>query len=609
MKAKAPSITHLKVDKRLDSLPTRSKSQVHLNRETEAHVSLPKLVTYGQAGRNSLLSFLSGVMKPVDVGDLGSPSKNKAGLVKVIKLFLTMDEAMIQGASRERDMIVEPETKLKEEDPLRILLYDTNTHNRKRAAKIIARHIENEVRGKRLAADDESSVELDSSEDEPEEVKSIIPSLSLKEFKDRLQGCNSLKDKLDKIDSLTGEHYSSLRQTKVNTTEDGSKEVGRTTTFDESSSQLRQNKSTERMRRLDSRLSIDPSELFYHSVKQRTIKFNTKMIPSEYVGSLSVKGLKEILARLAKSDLQQIFFDIVTKSQTFKLRNERANVLLNFTNMSLPESDINKIECLYITTRFAHFSILKELNLAGNTKIGDIVGYALVKVLVRYTEELEILNLAQTKLGLKTSEAVAELLAKPRSKLKNLNLERNMIDERGFLALIEALSFNSTVEILNLSYNPIAAAGALLINRMIRSNKSIKCLRLNGLPLTGQPIHGISRSMIVNTVIKSVFFNDDGLTDADVKEICFSLTVNRSLNLISLADNYITKEGLKPLAQLMARNISLYHIGLSGNTEIKIEHLDAFKESLPSNRDLEILKQEDLLTLQLLISKGLARYL
>mmetsp|Transcript_12319 Transcript_12319/g.23383 ORF Transcript_12319/g.23383 Transcript_12319/m.23383 type:complete len:569 (+) Transcript_12319:284-1990(+) len=567
---------------------------------------------YGQASKESLLSFLSGSFKPSDKAEAATAQiKSKGAPMKTVKLILTMDEVMTQGVNRERDMIVEPETKLKEEDPLRMLLYDTNSHNRKRAARIITRHIEIEVRGKQNATEDETSVDLDSSEEEPEEAKSIIPSMSIKEFKERLDGCANLRDKLDRIDVFTGEYMTSLRRSQTQksiSTEDGSKEVVRMTTFDESSSQLKQNKSTERMRRLDSRVSIDPSELFYHTVKARTIKFNTRLSPYEFVNTLTVKGLKELLGRLVESDTQQMFFNIVTKSQTFKLRNDKSYVLLNFTNLCMPESDIGKMEGLYIATRFVHFNMLKEVNLSGNQKLGDIVCHSIVKVLAKYADELEYLNIAQTKSGIKTCEALNDILSKHKSKLKMLNLERNLIDERGFMTIIDALSLNTCIETLNLSFNPLTHSGALLLSRMIRSNKGIRSMKLNGLPLTGQPMHGLSRSLIVNTCIKAITFNNSGLTDADVKEICFSLTVNRSLHLLSITDNLLTKESFKSLHQLMQRNTTLYHIGISGNIELKIEHLENFKDNLP-NRETEILKQEDLSTLPFLVSKGLTRYL
>jgi hypothetical protein len=593
--------------RRLAALKKRSASHQQLSSGKD--LMAPKVVTYGQGGRDSLLNFLSGALKGREDFHASTLGKPKSSL-KVVKLYLTMEEAMAQGANRETDLIVEPETKLKEEDPLRILLYDTNIHNRKRAARIIAKQIESEVKGKRTVVDDESSVELDSSFDEPEESKSIIPSMSLKEFKERLEGCSSLKEKLDRIDILSSGYYTSLRRSATNrgqVNEEGTKDAVRTT-FDESSSQLKQNKSTERMRRMESRASIDPSELFYHSIRQRPVKFNTRLSPFEMVSALSVKGIKELIARLVESDMQQLFLEVVSKTQFYKQRNDKAVVVLSFVSMSLPDCSVNKLEGLYLATRFAHFAVLREVNLAGNSKIGDVIGHCLVKVLAKYADQLELLNLSHTRAGLKTCEALAELLQRPGTRLKSLNMERNQIDDSGLEKIVDHLS-SSSLEILVLSSNPISQTGCMHLSKLVRLNKHIKCLKLSGLPLSGPPMHDISRSFIVNTTLKSCCFNRAGLTDADMREICFSLTVNQSLNLISLTDNSFSKEALKLLAQLMVRNTSLLHIGLSGNTEIKIEHLDSFKETLPETRDLEILKQEDLATLQGLMAKGLTRYL
>lgn len=584
----------------------RSDSLPQLGVVTDYLSKYQSSIGLGRANQVNMLSLMSKTQKLKEMASARASPTQKKSFFKVVKLYVTMDEAMDQGAKRTRDSLIEPETKLKEEDPLRILLYDLNVHNRKRAARIITRKIEVEIRGLRNGVKDESIEDFEASDDDSVEDREVLPQLSMKEMKEKLAGCNSLREKLNKIDHLRSEYFDMLTRSnirKVSTSEENLRDLGRSA----EESLLKHNKSTERFKRIESRTSIDLQELFNNTNKQRAIRFNTRLAPHEFVGSLlvhGVKGLKEIVNKLVEGDLTQFFSNVTAKIQANKERSDNPGVNLNFTLMNVPNCELNKVEGLYMCTRFAHFGILRNINLTGNP-IGDIVGHCMVKVLARYADNLESLNLTNTKAGQRTAEALVDLLIKPEVKLRVLGLSLNKIDDRGIEVLVEPLIFNTSLEILCLSRNPLSKLGALLLARIVRGNKSIKSLRLNGLDLSGRPIHDISRALIINKSLKDLSLNNSGLQDSDIKELCFSLSVNRSLSLLSLVSNSLTKEALKILSQLMTRNSTLLHIGLSGNIEIRIEHLDQLKLSLPKTRDLEIVKQEDLPTLQLSRHKGL----
>jgi hypothetical protein len=512
-----------------------------------------------------------------------SPNTRQRRLFKKVKVVVSMDDVVMQRALRDKALQVEPDTKLKEEDPFRILLYDANELSRKRAAKLITKEIESQVRGARR-----SSLEGLKGVERP-----VLFNLSLKDLKGKLTDCFSLRDKLEKIDDIRLEIYGSTKLPPLPS--NSVRFAGKLDLFEEI---MKTSKSSDKLRRAE---STDPTDLFNHNARQRTIKFNTRLSPSEFVSFTladSVKELKKLANKLAESDLQEVFASIMDKVQTL---NAPA-VLLNSASLRLPDCGVSKLEGLYLTSRFNCMATLKEVNLSGNS-IGDVVGYSLVKVLARYADELEQLNLARTKVAARTAEALGELLAKP--KLRGLNLAHNLIDDRSLEGLLEPLIASVSLENFSLSNNPLSQTGSLLIARLVRGNKSLKSLTLNALPLSGQPIHDISRSLIVNPVLKSISLDKCELSDADVKQLCFSLAVNRTLSLLSLADNSLTKAALKTLSLMLARNSSLLHIGLSANTLIRLEHFEQW--SVPKSRELVLAKQEDLCSVKEL--KGLTRYI
>jgi len=103
---------------------------------------------------------------------------------------------------------------------------------------------------------------------------------------------------------------------------------------------------------------------------------------------------------------------------------------------------------------------------------------------------LEVLDLSQCKLGVSGTVAIANAL-KTNSTLKSLNLYRNIVDVDGARSLRELLKVNKTLEFLDVGYNR---------------------LRENGLKALTDGICANPESKIKHLGIRFNFLNDDGIS-------------------------------------------------------------------------------------------------
>jgi len=157
-----------------------------------------------------------------------------------------------------------------------------------------------------------------------------------------------------------------------------------------------------------------------------------------------------------------------------------------------------------------------------------------------------------------------------------LNLEWNIIGDRGVQKLVDALSGIKTLEVLNLAHNMIGPEGAEYLASLLRTNNTLLELNLGGNMLRDQGTQYIAKGLLENTTLR-IFKIPNNYIKSDVIEIlslpleqgCIS-HLDISVNKIDLSGdpshNSINYIPYMPMLEIL--DISGNHVTSSGVTAI-----------------------------------------
>lgn len=211
-----------------------------------------------------------------------------------------------------------------------------------------------------------------------------------------------------------------------------------------------------------------------------------------------------------------------------------------------------------------------------------------------------------------------------RTRLINLNLERNALGNVGGKAIAEVLATNTTLQKLNLSLNDLKAAttvdnggatkalgDALLVNQTLKdlvlvrsglgpkggthianglkTNASLISLDLTGNDLMAGGGHALGKAIQQNTTLKdlNLRWNRIGCGgDRGIESMAASLHTNRSLQKLDMSINELYSEGAIEFGTALKNNRSLTFLNLERN-EIGAEGAIAISEALKQNNSLK----------------------
>ena len=534
-----------------------SVSSLVLPQNSHQSLRLPSIYSFPEISPKigSLNNFL-------EEGSSESPRKPK----KTRKLFVTMNEEL-SGSSLQKNITVvsEAQMELSSNNPRKSLLYDKHLINRRRAASKICESIVNDVK-------QQFKITLKT----PRASEPNPATQKLEEIHQKTKQFRNLPEKLNAVESIIKGTYSEKPRSfkrKVLKNSVAKQNV-------ESSPRPQRSPEDELMKSsgLASMLSGSKKELSSYTFM---IKF--------------IQGSFPKLLNLLESFDYEVFTQSLTKKLQWKSYSSvfrKKFVSINKYSLNLPFLELPTPELLFSVLNFSSYSKLKRLDLSKN-KVEGRVGVVLLSALNKFSSELEDLDLSECSLNSETLQGVQELLVKPNSKLKQLRLQKNNLKDSGACLVAFGLLKNNCIEFCNLSQNKIEVAGGVALAKALRINRSLLGVNFSSNELSGLPCREISRALIINNKVKNLVMSTCGITDQDTKEFSHMLAGNNSIQELHLSYNFIGPKGIKALSHGISKNKKLVHLALSGNSEVKLKHLEALKGFVRRDTELDIAREED----------------
>ena len=212
-----------------------------------------------------------------------------------------------------------------------------------------------------------------------------------------------------------------------------------------------------------------------------------------------------------------------------------------------------------------------------NNQINDD-SMELLSVLISKNYFIHTLSLGYNKFTPKGIERLCNGLKSNNTRLMELSLSNNNLDEKSLTYLSDTLNKQSTIMCLNLSYNNFSKGECgNLISKIIT-----ECVKLNNLNLTAchlglkikEVLKALENNKNINYIDLSV--NDIGNNNEIFKNLANMLKINPHIKYLYLDTNYITDKDFE----------TIIHEGLSTNRNLKYLSLKSNKITLNSIKKL-----------------------
>ena len=216
-------------------------------------------------------------------------------------------------------------------------------------------------------------------------------------------------------------------------------------------------------------------------------------------------------------------------------------------------------------------------------RIIDIVGQELVESLLGHTN-LECLSLGDNEINIQTCSALSKLLTSSKTKLAELNLENNHINDDATSILTNALNKNTVLKKLNLSFNcDITQQGWQVFSKcMQQGGSAIETLNISSTNISNQGISALGSSLIGNTTLKTLDLydiNNNGTPLISSGWSSFFACIqspSSSLQRIDLRYSSIDEGGLLTLADALGKSSKIQMLDVSQNLHITVEIWKSF---------------------------------
>lgn len=507
------------------------------------------------------------------------------------KMFVSMDEVLATSLKKKTtNAAIRTLTQEEEQDPKKILLYDEQPYNRKRAAKRLCEMITLEVRGEHAPKTQQvldKSGESSESSSENEEAEIEFPNMKSDDFKKHFHEEINLGDKLDVVKRLAQE-YMDAQRAKMVSFRDLPDEFEPSNPIAAESQLISTNKSVDKSRHaVGEWTELIESENPQNPLRLNRIAFLNKELTSK------VPGLRAAIKPLEALGIAEFKAALEARKSAEAAEEGPTKELFSFRRIALPDFGFKPLQALNLLTYMSKLSDLRVVDLANNPQIGDMAGPALIYLLSHTAPLVSKLVLANTGLGLNSAFAIKDMLNNHSMKLRTLIVGSNHFGEAGLCHISMALIFNKYAQIVDLSHNQGDTAAAVAFSKMIRMNRFCKALNISGNSLPAAVFRELCRSLIVNSSLQHFSLKSTGLDDVAMKELAHSLNSNRALQVVMLNNNSVTSKGLQMIRAVLPSHPTLSHVGLSGNVDISITDLEELRTSLSKKVDIEIIKEED----------------
>jgi len=515
------------------------------------------------------------------------------GIAKRRKMYVSMDEVLATSLKKKtNNAAIRTLTQEEEQDPKKILLYDEQAFNRKRAAKRLCEMITIEVRGNHGQAQAEKvekNAETSDSLSEKEESEIEFPNMKIDDFKRHFNEETTLSEKLDVVKRLAQDYVETQRMKFM-----------KTVSFRDLQDELEQTPAAAESQLLSTNKSVDKSrhaagewgELIESESPQSPMRVNRLLLLAKEVTS-KVPGLRGVLQSLDTMGIAEFKSALEARKAAETAEEGPAKELFSFRRLTLPDFGFRPAQVLNVFTYLSKLSELRVIDLSNNSHIGDTAGATIIYLLSHSSPLVSKLALENCGLGLNSAFALKELLSSHSVKIRTLQVGSNSLGEAGLCHLSMALIFNKYAQVVDVSGNQGDAAAAVAFAKMIRMNRYCRVLNLSGNLMPLMVFREFCRSLIVNTTLQFLSLKSTGLGDSAMKDLSHCLNSNRSLQVIMLNSNDLTSKGLSLLRASFPGHPTLSHVGISGNVDVAIGDLEEMRSLLGKKVDIEIIKEED----------------
>ncbi|PRP87838.1 hypothetical protein PROFUN_04312 [Planoprotostelium fungivorum] len=289
---------------------------------------------------------------------------------------------------------------------------------------------------------------------------------------------------------------------------------------------------------------------------------------------LQVLGLRQCIGR---AEISRSFSLAIQNNKNIKtlmlrdnLKGQQAEIIYagltlntSITHLDLTGSCIDEREATEIGECLKRNQTIQILNLT-DTRLGVKGGEAISNGLGENSSLIELV-LAGNDVG-NSIEGILKAL-KAKSKLQVLNLQANNIDTEHGMTIASYLKSNSSLTELDISENPLSTGGIAVVLNALKDRPVQTKLHMN-ICIEAPPEHILP---LIDTIVSSL---------------------KEKLSALSLSGNGLTREMLSLLINMLqVKSTKLVYLNLagSGNDNMNLDDINNLIETLSSNNCLEVL--------------------
>lgn len=208
-----------------------------------------------------------------------------------------------------------------------------------------------------------------------------------------------------------------------------------------------------------------------------------------------------------------------------------------------------------------HESKLEEIHLCEND-IEDEGTSAIASSVVQ-NKTLRSLNLRSNGITHIAAHCLQKTLVASRY-LKTLDISHNEISDLGAIALARGLAHSQCIlENLDLSENCIGTRGILAVAMALPNNLSLSNLRVSFNLMGDEGATALAAALVRNRTLRCIDMRRCGITDQGAREIARYMSQMKALKDLVLANNAITSVGSTDLLHSLRQNVEIEYLTVS----------------------------------------------
>ena len=245
-------------------------------------------------------------------------------------------------------------------------------------------------------------------------------------------------------------------------------------------------------------------------------------------------------------------------------------ILSKISNLNISYNPITTNGIILLASNMKNFPNLISLNIAYCGL--EFKGFQSLLKTVQYMKKLENLNVSGNNLKTDIFYILKEYFAV--FGLRNLNLSRCLLGDKGAYYLGECISSNESLKYLNISGNSITDSGFKGFVNIFKFNKCMEFFDCSCNFITNNTARNFVKSLYNNIHLKSINFHDNQLNDEIGGDILDLLENNKTLIYINLSYNRIQTKTTEDINKKLKINYEKSKNDIIPEIERNIRDLD-----------------------------------